>query len=232
MPDSRHADTFPARTSARSPTRSASQGDVDMSKTESNVATATAAPDTGQALEIKIRAPGRRTPSRSSGGPRVTRRFAPPTCGRSRSDADDFGMMSYDPAFMNTASCRARSPSSTATRGSCATAATRSSSSPRRRRFLEVAWLLRHGELPTQDAVRQLGARHHVPHVRAREHQDVPRGLPLRRAPDVDAVQRRRGALGVLPGGARTSTTRASATSRSSACSRSCRRSRRSAIAT
>ena len=36
--------------------------------------------------------------------------------------------------------------------------------------FLEVAWLLRHGELPKQSEYDQLGARHHVPHVRAREH--------------------------------------------------------------
>ena len=49
--------------------------------------------------------------------------------------------------------------------------------------------------------VRRLGARHHVPHVRAREHQDVSPGLSLRRAPDVDAVQRRRGAVELLSEG-------------------------------
>ena len=47
-------------------------------------------------------------------------------------DADDFGLMTYDPAFMNTAACRSRSPTSTATRASCSTAATRSSSWPSR----------------------------------------------------------------------------------------------------
>ena len=46
-------------------------------------------------------------------------------------DEADFGLMSYDPAFLNTASCRARSRSSTATSASSATAGTRSSSSPR-----------------------------------------------------------------------------------------------------
>ena len=46
--------------------------------------------------------------------------------------------------------------------------------------------------------VRRVVAPDHVPHVRAREHQDVPAGLPLRRASDVDAVQRRRGAVVVL----------------------------------
>ena len=34
-----------------------------------------------------------------------------------------------------------------------------------------------------------MGARHHVSHLRAREREDVPAGLPLRRASDVDAVQ-------------------------------------------
>ena len=44
---------------------------------------------------------------------------------------DDFGLMTYDPAFMNTAAAAAPSPSSMATRASCATAATPSSSWPR-----------------------------------------------------------------------------------------------------
>jgi hypothetical protein len=41
-----------------------------------------------------------------------------------KTDPEDFGLMTYDPAFMNTASCRSKpSPSSTATRESCAIAA-------------------------------------------------------------------------------------------------------------
>ena len=43
----------------------------------------------------------------------------------------------------------ARSPTSTATRASCATAATRSKSSRNNSTYLEVAWLLIYGELPT-----------------------------------------------------------------------------------
>ena len=46
---------------------------------------------------------------------------------------------------------RAPSPTSTVTRASCATAATRSSSSPRSRRFIEVCYLLIYGELPTKE---------------------------------------------------------------------------------
>ena len=62
------------------------------------------------------------------------------------------GYVTLDLGFVNTASCHvARSPTSTATRASCATAATRSSSWPRSRRFLEVSYLLIYGELPTHD---------------------------------------------------------------------------------
>ena len=48
---------------------------------------------------------------------------------------DDFGVMSYDPAFMNTASCRSRGHvHRRRARRSCGTAAIRSSSSPSSRR--------------------------------------------------------------------------------------------------
>ena len=40
------------------------------------------------------------------------------------------GKFTYDPGFMSTAACNSRSPTSTATRASCCTAATRSSSWP------------------------------------------------------------------------------------------------------
>jgi hypothetical protein len=43
---------------------------------------------------------------------------------------EDFGLMTYDPAFMNTASCRSASPSLTATRESCVIAAIPSTFSP------------------------------------------------------------------------------------------------------
>ena len=37
-----------------------------------------------------------------------TARSAPWICVRSKSSDDDFGLMTYDPAFMNTASCKSR----------------------------------------------------------------------------------------------------------------------------
>ena len=55
----------------------------------------------------------------------------------------------YDPAYsLDRGAVPAPSPTSTATPASCATAATRSSSWPRSRRILEVAYLLLNGELP------------------------------------------------------------------------------------
>ncbi|CAA9470875.1 MAG: Citrate synthase (si), partial [uncultured Solirubrobacteraceae bacterium] len=46
-----------------------------------------------------------------------------------------------------------------------------------------------------------VGARHHVPHVRAREHRQVPDRVPARRAPDGDAHLGGGGAVVVLPAG-------------------------------
>ena len=83
--------------------------------------------------------------------------------------------------------------------------------------YLEVAYLLIHGELPTQEQYDAVGARHHVPHVHPRERaQAVPRGLPLRRPPDGHARLGRRRAVDVLPRRQGHRTTPRSATSRSS----------------
>ncbi len=66
--------------------------------------------------------------------------------------------------------------------------------------YLEVAYLLIHGELPTAAAVRSVEARDHLPHVHPRERTEaVPRGVPLRRPPDGDAGVGRGRALDLLP---------------------------------
>ena len=50
--------------------------------------------------------------------------------------------------------------------------------------YLEVAYLLIHGELPDRRAVRGVEARHHLPHVHPRERaQALHGGLPPRRPP-------------------------------------------------
>ena len=66
--------------------------------------------------------------------------------------------------------------------------------------YLEVAYLLIFGELPTTPSS-TLDLRRHAPHVRPRGHQEAQRGLPPRRPPDGDAARQRRSPLNLLSGG-------------------------------
>jgi len=63
---------------------------------------------------------------------------------------DDFGMMGYDPAFMNTASCRSAITYIDGDKGILRYRGYPIDQLAEKASFLEVAWLLRHGELPTQ----------------------------------------------------------------------------------
>ena len=115
-------------------------------------------------------------------------------------DEDEFGMMSYDPAFTNTASCRS---AITFIDGEAGILEHRGYSIEQlceRSSFLEVAYLLIFGELPTTAAARALDLRHHPPHLRPRGPQAPLRGLPLRRPPDGDAARGMRRALDLLSG--------------------------------
>jgi citrate synthase len=64
--------------------------------------------------------------------------------------ADDRGLLSYDPAFMNTASCRSSITFIDGDKGILRYRGYPIEQLAERASFLEVAWLLRHGELPTQ----------------------------------------------------------------------------------
>src|SRR5688572_27313480 len=68
-----------------------------------------------------------------------------------RIDADDFGLMSYDPALMNTASCRSAITYIDGDKGILRYRGYPIEQLAEQATFLEVAYLLRHGELPTQD---------------------------------------------------------------------------------
>ncbi len=63
---------------------------------------------------------------------------------------DDFGLLSYDPAFLNTASCRSAITYIDGERGILRYRGYPIEQLAEQATFLEVAWLLRHGELPTQ----------------------------------------------------------------------------------
>jgi citrate synthase len=65
-------------------------------------------------------------------------------------EADEFGMMTYDPAFMNTASCKSAITYIDGDRGILRYRGYPIEQLAEHATFLEVAWLLRHGELPTQ----------------------------------------------------------------------------------
>ena len=65
-------------------------------------------------------------------------------------DPDDSGLLSYDPAFLNTASCRSAITYIDGDRGILRYRGYPIEQLAEKATFLEVAWLLRHGELPTQ----------------------------------------------------------------------------------
>ena len=109
------------------------------------------------------------------------------------------GLAVYDPGFVNTASCRSAVTFIDGDKGILEYRGYPIEQLAEKSTFLEVAYLLIHGELPTKAAVRRVGARDHLPHVRARERQDVHAGLPLRRPPDGHADGLGRRAVDVLP---------------------------------
>ncbi|MEO7101972.1 MAG: citrate synthase [Gemmatimonadaceae bacterium] len=65
-------------------------------------------------------------------------------------DPNDVGLLSYDPAFMNTASCRSAITFIDGDKGILRYRGYPIEQLAEKASFLEVAWLLRHGELPTQ----------------------------------------------------------------------------------
>src|SRR3954469_7485435 len=65
-------------------------------------------------------------------------------------DPDDAGLMSYDPAFLNTASCRSAITYIDGDKGILRYRGYPIEQLAESATFLEVAWLLRHGELPNQ----------------------------------------------------------------------------------
>src|SRR3954466_1376206 len=65
-------------------------------------------------------------------------------------EADEFGLMTYDPAFMNTASCKSAITFIDGDKGILRYRGYPIEQLAENATFLEVAWLLRNGELPSQ----------------------------------------------------------------------------------
>src|SRR6185503_4061280 len=111
----------------------------------SKPATPAAAP-TGSALEIK----DTRT-SKSYAVPIAECAIRATELKKLKTDnPDDVGLVSYDPAFLNTASCRSAITYIDGDKGILRYRGYPIEQLAENATFLEVAWLLRHGELPTQ----------------------------------------------------------------------------------
>ena len=67
-----------------------------------------------------------------------------------KTSPDEFGMMTYDPAFMNTASCKSAIAFIDGDKGILRYRGYPIEQLAEKSTFLEVAWLLRNGELPSQ----------------------------------------------------------------------------------
>jgi len=67
-----------------------------------------------------------------------------------KTSPEEFGLMTYDPAFMNTASCKSAITFIDGDKGILRYRGYPIEQLAEKSTFLEVAWLLRHGELPTQ----------------------------------------------------------------------------------
>src|ERR1700756_1615407 len=106
--------------------------------------------------------------------------------------------MSYDPAFLNTASTRSGITYIDGDAGILRYRGYPIEQLAEQATFLETAWLLFEGGVAPRGAPRALGGGRARPHVRAYERDSVPRRLPPRRAPHGNAARRRRCALDLL----------------------------------
>ena len=93
---------------------------------------------------------------------------------------EDFGLMTYDPAFMNTASCKSAITYIDGDKGILRYRGYPIEVLAEQCTFLEVAYLLLFGELPTEEELEAVGLRHHAPHHAARDHQEIHGRIPLR----------------------------------------------------
>jgi citrate synthase len=117
-----------------------------------------------------------------------------------RVSEDDFGIMTYDPAFMNTASCRSAITFIDGDKGILRYRGYPIEQLAEKCSFLEVAYLLLEGELPTTAQLEKWEHEVMGTHLRAHQSHQVPRGFPVRRPSDGHDAGRGRRALDVLSG--------------------------------
>ena len=127
---------------------------------------------------------------------------------------DDFGLMTYDPAFTNTASCASAITFIDGDQGSAGVSRL-SDRATRRAQHVPRDGVSHRLRAPADEGgARRVDAPHHVPHAAARKRQEVRRRVPLRRAPDGHADQHDRARCRRSTRTRRTSTTRSRASCR------------------
>ena len=105
------------------------------------------------------------------------------------------GMFTYDPGFTSTASCQSAITYIDGEQGILLHRGYPIDQLAEHSTFMEVAYLLLHGELPSRRRARRLHLHHQPPHHAPRAAGDLLSRVPPRRAPDGDHVRRGRGAV-------------------------------------
>ena len=82
-------------------------------------------------------------------------------------DPEEFGMMTYDPGYDNTAACKSKITYIDGDKGILRYRGYPIEQLAEQSTFLEVAYLLIYGELPTKQQLTRLGIRGHAPHLPA-----------------------------------------------------------------
>ena len=116
--------------------------------------------------------------------------------------------MTYDPAFMNTANCRSAITYIDGDKGILLYRGYPIEQLAEESDYLETAYLILFGELPTAAQQQAVDAADHPAHDASREREEVHGGVPLRRAPDGHLPEHGRRAVDVLSGREARSSTR------------------------
>ena len=88
-------------------------------------------------------------------------------------------MMTYDPAFMNTASCKSAITYIDGDVGILQYRGIPIEQLAEKSTYLETAYLILYGELPNKEQLADVDVRDYASHLPAREHQAPDAGLPL-----------------------------------------------------
>ncbi len=124
---------------------------------------------------------------------------APPIFARSKSGRTIRGSSTYDPAFMNTAACRSRITYIDGDKGILEYRGYPIEQLAEHSTYLETAYLIIFGELPTDAQLKEWTQADHAPHDAAREHQEADGRVPVRRPSDGRVPQHGRRVLDLLP---------------------------------